>query len=159
MSQWGHTEKIHNLYELQFSRIPLQPESRISVPKELMAQQLEGGVGHERVESAKYVGPLNMLLPADCSERPCRCSDRMEFLDKGKIFGSEERQINSYEVSLYPWLILLSLSHPWMHLCPRAYMLINSLGNERQTYINWLIPWTKMNHTAIYVYRFLNSAV
>lgn len=77
-----------------------------------MAQQLEGGVGHERVESAKYVGPLNMLLPADCSKRPCRCSDGMEFLAKGKIFGSEERQIKSYEVSLYPRLILSSLSHP-----------------------------------------------
>lgn len=60
---------------------------------------------HERVESAKYVGPLNMLHPADYSKRPCRCSDGMKFLDKGKIFRSEEIQINSCEVSLYPWLI------------------------------------------------------
>lgn len=54
------------------------------------ADGLGGGLGHAGVESAKYVALLNMLHPADCNKRSCRCPDGIKILVKGKIFGSEE---------------------------------------------------------------------
>lgn len=57
-------------------------ESRISVPEELMAQAVGRGLGHERVESAKFLGPLHVVHSTDSSKKPCRCSDGFRVLIK-----------------------------------------------------------------------------